>query len=81
MTDFQTSMRITIADMARTIYAQVEIEKARHPELIVDLMAIAAAADDIEKSAVTAPSLTSTQLVSLLGELKDIVQDLTLLTA
>lgn len=79
MTDFSSNMRITIGDMARTIRAQIEIEKAKRPDLHVQLMAIAATADEIETEAREAESLSAVQLISHLGTLRDLLQDLNLL--
>jgi hypothetical protein len=80
MTSFSDNMRTTLVDMSRTIRAQIEIEKMKRPDVLVELLAIAGTAQDVEDQAVNAMSLTSTQLIGLMGVLRDAVQDLAMLT-
>ena len=80
MGSFTENMRTTLIDMARTIRAQVEIERSKRPDLDFELLAVATTATLIEEQAAESTSLTSTQLIGLMGDLKDAMQDMTLLT-
>ncbi len=80
MATFTDKMRITVTDMARTIRSQVAVEASKRPDLHVQLMAIASTALEVEETAAGAESLSATQLISSMETLRDLVQDLTLLT-